>query len=322
MPKISIKNDYIVLPVKLVEEVFPSTNATFIKVYTHILMLSAKNREIDLARVASDLQLLESDVHQAVRFWESCGAIEMSEGKSQAEEKLFNDTVKEEPLITSENSGGTDITSEIEGNSILSEMLQLAQEVLSKPISPAETKTLYWIYDELGFSPEVVLMLLEYCVSIGKKSMQYIERVATAWHSKGINSMEEVEKFLAQEERTKNYKNSLKALFGIRDRNLTGIEEDYLQKWHEDLEMSEEMIALAYEYCILRTNKLSFPYMDKIISEWSAKNIRTIEAAEAENEAFKKNKPGTITEPGVKISSFDNDDLEKFTWDDVADKSE
>ena len=152
--------------------------------------------------------------------------------------------------------------------------------------------------------------------------MQYIERVATAWHSKGINSMEEVEKFLAQEERTKNYKNSLKALFGIRDRNLTGIEEDYLQKWHEDLEMSEEMIALAYEYCILRTNKLSFPYMDKIISEWSAKNIRTIEAAEAENEAFKKNKPGTITEPGVKISNFDNDDLEKFTWDDVADKSE
>lgn len=322
MPKISIKNDYIVLPVKLVEEVFPSTNATFIKVYTHILMLGAKGTDIDLSQVASDLQLLESDVHQAIRFWEAHGAIHvLSDGGTSKESKL---SVSEatEPVDSSESQELGDITSEIEGNSILSEMLQLAQEVLGKPISTSETKTLYWIYDELEFSPEVVLMLLEYCVSIGKKSMQYIERVATAWHSKGINSMEEVEKFLAQEERTKNYKNGLKALFGIYDRNLTTIEEDYLQKWHDDLKMSEEMIALAYEYCILRTNKLSFPYMDKIITDWSAKNIRTIEAAEAESEAFKKNKPGTMVAPGADTGSFDNDDLEKFTWGDVVDKSE
>lgn len=322
MPKISINNDYIILPVKLVEEIFPSTNATFIKVYTHILMLCAKNKEIDLVSVASDLQLLESDVYQAVRFWESCGAIEMSEDKSSSEKKLFPSAADDESYSTSESLGVADITPEIEGNPMLSEMLQLAQEVLGRPISSSETKTLYWIYDELGFSPEVVLMLLEYCVSLGKKNMQYIERVATAWHSKGINSMEEVQNFLIQEERTKNYKNSLKALFGIRDRNLTGIEEDYLQKWYEDLKMSEEMIALAYEYCILRTNKLSFPYMDKIMTEWNSKNIHTIEAAEAENEAFKKNKPGTVTEPGTKINSFNNDDLVDFTWDDVAKKSE
>ena len=319
MPKISIKNDYIVLPVKLVEEIFPSTNATFIKIYTHILMLNAKGEDIDFSGIASDLQLLESDVHQAVRFWESCGALELLSDSGFTKEELVADTPEHD---TAEGYEIEDISSEFEGNSVLSEMLQLAQEVLGKPISIAETKTLYWIYDELGFSPEVILMLLEYCISVGKKSMQYIERVATSWHSKGITSIEEVGNFLEYEERKKNYKNSLKSLFGIYDRNLTSIEEDYLQKWHDDLEMSEDMIALAYEYCILRTTKLSFPYMDKIITDWSAKNIRTIEAAEAENDAFKKNKPGAKTSPGSDTGSFDNDDLEKFTWDDVTDKSE
>ncbi|MBQ7975014.1 MAG: DnaD domain protein [Clostridia bacterium] len=317
MPKIVIKNDYIVLPVKLVEEVFPSTNATFIKVYTHILMLCAKGADVELSQVASDLQLLESDVHQAVRFWQGCGALEMSDN---AENSRNNVQPLAENKVVANNGESyelSEITPEIESNSMLSEMLQLAQEVLGKPISAAETKTLYWIYDNLGFSPEVILMLLEYCVSIGKKSMQYIERVATSWHSKGINSMEEVEKFLSCEEHTKNYMNSLKSIFGIHDRSFTGIEEDYLKKWHDDLNMSEEMIALAYEYCILRTNKLSFPYMDKIIVDWSAKDIRTIEAAEAENEAFKKNKSGSTVEPDVKSGSFRNDELEKFTWDNM-----
>ena len=51
--------------------------------------------------------------------------------------------------------------------------------------------------------------------------------------------------------------------------------------------MNEDMVALAYEYCIMQTNKLSFPYMDTILSNWRAKNIRTVEAAENEHSQFK-----------------------------------
>ena len=61
MAEIIIKNEYITLPIRLVEEIFPAANATFIKVYMHMLMLAAKGRKIEIVDVAGDLQLLESD---------------------------------------------------------------------------------------------------------------------------------------------------------------------------------------------------------------------------------------------------------------------
>ena len=304
MAEIIIKNEYITLPIRLVEEIFPAANATFIKVYMHMLMLAAKGRKIEIVDVAGDLQLLESDVLQAVNFWSGYGVLDFGNEKE-------ND-FSPEPVADSSSYNIQSVTENISENSKMSEMLQLAQEVLGKTISPAEMKTLYWMYDSLGFSPEVILMLLEYCVSINKRTMQYIERVATSWHSKGISTIEAVEEFLSKEEYTKNYMNSLKVIFGIRDRSLTSIEEDFIKKWHDTYGMSEEMIALAYEYCILRINKLSFPYIDGIIEDWNDKNIRTIEEAEKENENFKKNKAASNN---AATGDLENDEFEKFTWE-------
>ena len=304
MAEIIIKNEYITLPIRLVEEIFPAANATFIKVYMHMLMLAAKGRKIDIVDVAGDLQLLESDVLQAVNFWSGYGVLDFGD---ERESEVSSET---SPELSSYNI--QNVIENISENAKMSEMLQLAQEVLGKTISPAEMKTLYWMYDSLDMSPEVILMLLEYCVSINKRTMQYIERVATSWHSKGISTIEAVEEFLSNEEYTKNYMNGLKVIFGIRDRALTGIEEDYIKKWHDTFGMSEEMIALAYEYCILRINKLSFPYMDGIIEDWNDKNIRTLEEAEKENENFKKNKAASNN---AATDNSQNDEFEKFTWE-------
>ena len=312
MPKIIVNNDYMAVSVKLVEEVFPSTNATFIKVYMHILMLVSRQLPVDVSNIAQSLQLLESDVNQAIAYWQEKGAFRVESDES---------TVLYAPAKT-EDAGQpaydiSDITTKIEENAKLTEMLQISQEVLGKTISTAEIKTLYWMYEELGFLPEVILMLLEYCVSIGKKNMQYIERVATSWHSKGIFTMEDVEAFLQEEEYTKNYMNSLRYVFGIKDRQFTSIEEDFLRKWHDELLMNEEMIALAYEYCILRINKLSFPYMDRILVDWSEKGIRTIDEAEQENENFKKTKAEPHGDSAGINDSINNNELEEFTWGSV-----
>lgn len=313
MPIVKAKQECITVPKKLAEEVFPKTNAVFIKIYIHILTLLANGKNVDFSEIASELQLLESDVMQAVRYWENVGAIEVNDGDAYQSEV---------PKIADEPNGYeiSDVSRSVEGNKQLSEMLQIAEELLGKTLSTAEIKSLYWFYDNLDFSPDVILMLIEYCVSIGKKSMSYIERVASNWHKKGITSSEAVEKFLCEDEMKKNYMNNLKNLFGIRDRNLTGIEEDYLSKWHDTQGMSEEMIALAYEYCVLRINKISFQYMDKIIEDWEKRNIHTIEAAEENNAQFQKNKEQHYAQKnpaGYDLLNDDSgvDELERLTWD-------
>ena len=80
-------------------------------------------------------------------------------------------------------------------------------------------------------------------------------------------------------------------------------------KWRNDRQMSEEMVALAYEYRIIQTAKLSFPYMDKIIERWYKQGIHDVLAAEEDNKNFKERKTTETT------TSNDNGytDLENLT---------
>lgn len=55
--------------------------------------------------------------------------------------------------------------------------------------------------------------------------------------------------------------------------------------------MDEDMVELAYEYCIMQTTKLSFPYINSILKRWHELNIHNIVDAKKDHEDFKtKNK--------------------------------
>ena len=82
----------------------------------------------------------------------------------------------------------------------------------------------------------------------------------------------------------------MKKLFGFGDRNLTKTEETYLKSWRDDFGMDEEMVSLAYEYCLDAIHNLSFPYIDTIIKRWSELGILTPDAAKKDHEDFKSKK--------------------------------
>ena len=257
-------------------------------------MLSSKGEAASSETIAKSLQLLESDVLQAMRYFEEKGVFEISERTeyvSAAKEPLEIDTSRED----------------------LKEMLMLAQEVLGKTLSGADTKTLYWIHENLGFPMEVILVLLEYCVSINKRSMNYIEQVAISWHDRGIKTLEQADSFLKAQADRSDALITIKKVFGINSRDFTNIEKNYINTWLGDYGMTEEMVALAYEYTILCINKLSFPYIDKIIEQWYKKGIHTIADAEADNEVFKASQ--------AKSSEFqlmpdeDVQEFEKIMWE-------
>ena len=74
--------------------------------------------------------------------------------------------------------------------------------------------------------------------------------------------------------------------------------------------MSEEMVALAYEYCIIQINKLSFPYMNSIIERWHQKGIYTIPDAEKDKEEFKASNGESGLNVYKEQTDFDYDSLE------------
>jgi DnaD/phage-associated family protein len=127
----------------------------------------------------------------------------------------------------------------------------------------------------------------------------------------GLSTSESVAQYIKNEETKTGFLYSIRKIMGISDRSLSQIEEKYLTKWHEELKMSEEMIALAYEYCIIQTAKLSFPYMDKIITRWNKEGISTISEAEEDNRQFKNRSKQEGT--ALQENSYDHTDLELLT---------
>lgn len=313
MPLFTHKNGFIPVPTAFIKDKLPSSNPTFVKVYLYLLMLANENISMQYSDIANTLGLLESDLMQAVTYWENQGelfrsgdTVSFSSGTPQGAEIL------KAPVADGSSAPRhvQNLAEIIAGNQSLADMYMLSQEILGKTITEKDMETLYWFHTDLGMSPEVILLLLEYCVSKGKNRMSYIEKVAISWNEMGLNNSENVAIYLQSEEQKTGFLYSIRKIMGISDRNLGQMEEKFLFKWHDELGMSEEMIALAYEYCIINTAKLSFPYMDKIITRWHSTGITTVPEAEADNRKFKTS--GAPSDQSF-LEGYDHEALEKLS---------
>ena len=50
--------------------------------------------------------------------------------------------------------------------------------------------------EDFNFSSELILILLEYCVSKGKSDYRYIEKVAIAWHNMNITTIDDAQNYI------------------------------------------------------------------------------------------------------------------------------
>ncbi|MBQ7986681.1 MAG: DnaD domain protein [Clostridia bacterium] len=311
MPYFSNDNNFTIVPTEFIKKQLPQANPTFVKVYLYLLMLASENSSVEFSDIAETLGLLESDLMLAVKYWESCGVIfkngdSFSFGAGNTAPTQIADDVATQKKPHTEN-----LAQIIESDRSLSDMFMVSQEILGKTISEQDMETIYWFYSELKMSPEAILLLLEHCVSKGKTRMNYIEKVAVSWSEMGLTNAENVALYIKNEEQKTGFLYSIRKIMGIADRSLSQIEEKYLTKWHDEMGMEEEMIALSYEYCIIQTAKLSFPYMDKIITRWAQEGIRTVADAEEDNRKFKKRTKTDGNAFGDNL--YDHDDLEKLT---------
>lgn len=328
MPKFKIQNKNITVSSDFIENIMPELNGAFVKVYLYVLMLANSNKSAENADIAKKLGLLESEVVRAFEILSECELIDIRDNIIYLGEKssISEDEPEQADEITPPpvpkdsvkvQYSVSEMAKEIEMNKSLSDMLMVAQEVMGKPFNNSDTNTLFWFYDGLGFSPEVILMLLEHCVSADKRNMAYVEKVAISWHEKGITTIEDVERLENEEKENNNYIFTIKRLMGINDRSFTKIEENFLNEWKNIDNMNEEMVALAYEYCILQINKLSFPYMNKIIKRWKNDGIFTVEAAEADNEKFKNRQQNVQKSEFSNTTDYDYEEIEKRMWENL-----
>ena len=202
-------NKSVPIPMEFINKYMPQANATYVKVYLYGLLKCYENEDVSNADIAEALDILETDVNKAWRYWKRVGLVH-SEGKgtivfdtipsqkAESKEDTAEATVQETKAETekAKEISMKDLAKAMEINPKMKETVKMAEQLLKKTLSRREVTSLYNFTEWYGMSQEMVLVLLEYCVTVDKTSFAYIEKVASGWNEQGINTLESATKEL------------------------------------------------------------------------------------------------------------------------------
>lgn len=189
------------------------------------------------------------------------------------------------------------------------QLLQLLQEILSRPLTPYETEGFLYLYSGLRLPASFLLMAVQYSREIGKDSIRQIEKLVTGWMERGIDTHDRAEEEIKRLVRNRENEGKVRELFGIHGRNLSAKEKDYIEHWFVDLGYGTELLKLAYDRTVDNTGKISFPYLNKILNRWHEKGVQTPQEALQEMEGGQK-KPQKGGPPAE--SSYDLDEIRRL----------
>lgn len=188
-----------------------------------------------------------------------------------------------------------------------SKLVGEAQRRLGRTLSTEELKTLLSFTDYLRLPPEVVGILLTYCIERNRRkgirapSMRTIEKEAYHWADEGIDTLEAACFHVEAQRRLYTRVQQLRLLLGLDARRLTSDEERYLSTW-VSMGFPDESINLAYERTCNRTGAFKWTYMNSILKSWHEKQLHTPQEIAEGDTAPTAKRRGGFQQHGDKLS--------------------
>lgn len=269
------------------------------------------------------------DISDAIAFWVERGVLCNNkneyapvEGKVEnnvkPDETETSSDAKVEPEFKPERKVNRTVTRVTKPNLIdsakrvaadenLKHLLAEVESALSKPLSSGDMSIIVMLYDTCGLPPEVIVMLVHYCISINKGNMRTIQRIGVEWSDNGIDSLEKAENRIQQVKQSNDNWNMVKGVFGMKNAGSpTKKQLEYADKWVGEWHFSAEMLRTAYELCVDNTGDISMQYINKILKKWQSAGIFKVE------DIVKLDSKKTTSTKASSKASYDIDELEKI----------
>lgn len=328
-----------------IDEYMSGANGEFVKIYLYLLrQLNSAEAGFSLSEIADKFEHTEKDVKRALCYWErmqllhldydtnenlvgirlmdalsKAGSANSASCQTGADKVLETSpiitggtasTVKEVPVKKSYSAD--DIKQFTEQEAVM-ELVFIAEQYLGRTLTATDLNAIFYFYDELKLSIELIEYLIEYCVSNRHTSIRYIEKVALAWAENGYQTVEQAKQANGQYNQT--YSAVMKAM-GISGRSLVSTETAYIDKWKNDFGFSIELIQKACEKTIQAIHEPSFEYADRILSNWKLNGISSLEdVTKADTDHQKRKKAATTAPRTVSKNKFNNFDQRSYDYD-------
>ena len=157
-------------------------------------------------------------------------------------------------------------------------LVREAQRAMGHVLNTNDLKRLFSLYDYLALPPEVIMMLLNYCVKSrptgNPPSMRQIEKEGYVWANREILTLEQAEKYIADSEHRREKLTQTARLLGITGRVLSPTESKYIGEWLE-MGFDDELIEMALDRTVTNTGGLKWKYMNSILESWHKKGLHT-----------------------------------------------
>lgn len=282
-----------------------------------VLLFLLKNSEKSYTykEIGDALTLHESDVKDSVEFWIEREVLSKAEnelvaGKSaetSSVPKKQASEVKKKTVVTRPVKPDIITSAQIiNSDDNLKALLAEVESSLSKPLSSGGTSVIVMLYDTCGLPAEVIVMLVNYCVSIGKTDMRTIERMGVKWADEGVDTIEAADRKIAEAKRSNENWSRIKYVFGLSNAGSpTAKQLEFSDVWISEWHFSDELLRAAYEANVDNTGKMSFPYINKILKRWHEAGAVTLDDVKKLDNSKPEKKSS-------KKSSYDLDELMKI----------
>ena len=308
-----------------IEKYMPQARGEFIKIYLLMLKHNISGElGVSSSILASSLNLLESDIMNALNYWSDMGVINLIQIDKMGNFNVEFIDLVDEPVKSQKQ---IDLLEALDSSNT-KDMLKDIEMLLARPLSPNEMSLYLNWQKEFGFSSELILILMEYCISKGKSDPRYIEKVALSWHDLKITTIEQAQSLIKKtEDKWLNIRKILTYL-GINNTDIMKPQQDLIEKWLLIYKFPNEIILKACDICFERLNRADFKYIDGILTNWNKNNIKTLEdialkdTKNLKSTKYQKNYSNNNEKSPLKFNNFeareyDYDSLEKklLGWD-------
>lgn len=280
------------VPNSVVDRYFKLSSPQHIKVLLYVLRSIGDDPEESV--IAENCGLSEYDVKEALLYWADAGIILPKNAPLETTQKEKNTAVKQ-----NEKPTRRDIAKRSTEDSKIQYLLCEAQKRFARNLKDNEARTLVWLYDDQGLDVSVILLVVQYAITKGKGNIRFIENVCLDLADKGIDNIADADAEMHKRDLQDKCWGIVCSAFGIERRKPSKKESEKAEKWISEWKISKEMLSLAYDECVDKKSKFSFPYVAKIIENWHDEGYEKIDDI--------KNKPQKS-----EFASYDIDLYEKM----------
>jgi len=297
------------VPDDFVDYYMPRSNGEFVKIYLYLLRCVHKDGpDPTLSTLADVFSCTEKDIQRALNYWQRASLLRLTYTGSGKNRTLTGiellpvraslnvtqsdpdaEQMDSEPAAGEQSAEPAQISSSrvraLKDDANAKQILFVTEKYIGRPLTSTDMQRILYFYDVLHFPPDLIDYLVEYCVERGHRNFNYIEKVGLAWNEAGIRTMQEAKD---QNNLYLNKYFKIFKYFGIRNRNPIPDEIQQMDKWLNEYGSTMEMIEEAARRTIAKTSQPSFPYADRILSDWHTVGCRSLEEAtryEAEHPA-------------------------------------